>query len=254
MGLSLAGEGRTDGDGGPDDDQGRFAGLGFGRGERIGDCHTVIAVGNFEDLPAVSFIALADIFGESDVGIALDGNVIIIVKHDQLAQFQGAGQGSCFAGDPFHQAAVANKCVGVMVDDLEIGAVEPGGQMSLADRHTDRRCHALTERPSCHFDTDSVTEFRMARRLAAPLAERLQIIQGQAVAEQVKQRIEQHRGVAGAQHEAVAVDPLRIGRIVVHDFRPQGVCHRCGPHWFTGMARLGFLDTFRRQDADRVDG
>ena len=39
------------------------------------------------------------------------------------------------------------------------------------------------------------------------------------VAGEVEQRIDQHRAVAGRQHEAVAVGPVRIGRIVASDIR-----------------------------------
>ena len=54
----------------------------------------------------------------------------------------------------------------------------------------------------------------MARRHRAELAEVLDLLDRHGlVAEQMQQRIEQHRAVAGRQHEAVAVGPVRIGRI-----------------------------------------
>ena len=34
-----------------------------------------------------------------------------------------------------------------------------------------------------------------------------------SIAEEMEQRVEQHRAVAGREHEAVAVGPFRIGRI-----------------------------------------
>ena len=48
--------------------------------------------------------------------------------------------------------------------------------------------------------------------LAAELAEALELVDRHVlVAGQMEQRIEQHRAVAGRQHEAVAVGPVRVG-------------------------------------------
>ena len=75
----------------------------------------------------------------------------------------------------------------------------------------------------------------MSRAAAARLAEVLDIVQrhGGPVAVfnagEVDQRIEQHRGVTLGQHEAVAVHPLRGGRIVAQIPLPQRVGGRRGP-------------------------
>ena len=49
-------------------------------------------------------------------------------------------------------------------------------------------------------------------RPAAPLAERLEVVERQVVAGQVQQAVEQRAAVAGRQDEAVAVGPVRIAR------------------------------------------
>jgi hypothetical protein len=52
----------------------------------------------------------------------------------------------------------------------------------------------------------------MAGRQRAELAEALDLVERHVgVAGEMQQRIEQHRAVAGRQHEAVAVRPVRIG-------------------------------------------
>ena len=58
---------------------------------------------------------------------------------------------------------------------------------------------------------------RVARACGEPeLAEALQLVEWEVVAGQVQQGIEQHRGVAGGEHEAVAVWPGRVGGVVAH--------------------------------------
>src|SRR3978361_1142311 len=47
-----------------------------------------------------------------------------------------------------------------------------------------------------------------AGRQRAPLAELLQLVQRQVVAREVQDAVEEHRAVAGAEDEAVAVGPL----------------------------------------------
>ena len=92
----------------------------------------------------------------------------------------------------------------------------------------------------------------MAGGLAAELAELLQIIDGQAVAEQVQQGIDQHRAVARGQHEAVAVDPLGIGGVVLHLLAPDGVGRGRRAHGHARMAGLGLLDALCGQYADGI--
>ncbi len=55
----------------------------------------------------------------------------------------------------------------------------------------------------------------------AELTEILQLVNRQIVACQVQQTVEQHRGMAIRQHEAVAVGPERIRRIVFQVVPPE---------------------------------
>ncbi len=71
-------------------------------------------------------------------------------------------------------------------------------QLALCDRHADGVGNALAERPGRRFDARGVAVFRVAGGLGAKLAELLDVLDRHVgVAGQVKQRIEQHRAVAG---------------------------------------------------------
>ncbi len=234
-------------------DQRRPRGVGAGGVQRGADRIHVVAVGHVDDLPAIRLEALRAILGEGDVGTGGERDVVVVIQADQLAEFQMPGQRSRFAGDTFHQVTVADDGPGAVVDHLVAVAVVARGQMRLADRHADRVRQTLAERPGGHFDTGRVAVFGMSGRLAAPLAELLQVIQRQRVTGHVQQAVQQRRAVAGGQHEAVAVRPVRIRRVMLQLFRPQRVCHRRGAERQTGVAAVGLLHHVHRQEAKRVD-
>ena len=93
----------------------------------------------------------------------------------------------------------------------------------------------------------------MSSRLTAGLADHLVVgVDGAHVGE-VEQRVEQHRGVPGREHEAVAVGPDRVGGVEAQEALPERVGDRRQRHRRPGMARVGLLDRVDRQRADRVD-
>ena len=73
-----------------------------------------------------------------------------------------------------------------------------------------------------------------------------------SIAGQMQQRVEQHRAVAGRQHEAVAVGPVRIGRVELQELREQHGGDVGHAHRHAGMAGLGLLDGIHGERADGV--
>jgi hypothetical protein len=55
--------------------------------------------------------------------------------------------------DPFHEAAVAEEHVRVVVDYGHAGAIELRREMLLGERHADGIREALPQRPGRRFDT-----------------------------------------------------------------------------------------------------
>ena len=93
----------------------------------------------------------------------------------------------------------------------------------------------------------------MAGRERAELAEALDLLDRHLrIAEEIKQRIEQHRAVAGGQHEAVAVGPGRIGGIEFEKLAEQHGRDIGRAHRQAGMPGLGLLHGVHRQRADGV--
>ena len=84
------------------------------------------------------------------------------------------------------------------------------------------------------------------------LAKALQLIERQVVAGQVQQRIEQHRTVAVGQHEAVAVDPGRIGRVVAQVLHPERLGDLGHAHGRARVSAIGLLHGIDREDSDGI--
>ena len=93
----------------------------------------------------------------------------------------------------------------------------------------------------------------MPRRQRAELAEALELVERHLlVAEEMQQRIDQHRAVPGRQHEAVAVGPGRIGRIEFQELGEQHGRDVGRAHRQAGMAGFRLLDRVHGERADRV--
>ena len=133
------------------------------------------------------------------------------------------------------------------------GPVVSRGEPGFRHRHAHAVAETLAERTSSDFHARRVAAFRVTGRLAAPLAEPLQLVERQIVTGQMQQAVQQHRTVPRREHEAVAIEPVRIFRIVLQELRPQRVSHGGGAHRHAGMAGVGILHGIGGQKADGVD-
>ena len=81
------------------------------------------------------------------------------------------------------------------------------------------------------------------------VAERLVLGIDRLHAGQMQHGVEQHRGVADRQHEAIAIRPDRMARVEAQKALPQAVDHRRQRHRRAGMAGVGLLHRVHRQRA-----
>ena len=183
-------------------------------------------------------------------GRSVDRNAVVVVEHDELAQLQMSAERDRLLADAFHQVAVGGQHISGVIDD---GVAEDRGEMALGDRHADGIGEALAERAGGGLDAGRMAVLGMAGGERAELAEALDLLdRHRLVAEQIKQRIEQHRAVAGGEHEAVAVGPRRIGRIELEKLGEQHGGDIGRAHRQAGMAGLGLFDGIHRQRADGI--
>ena len=235
------------------DDERRVVGVRTRRLERRGDGAHVLAVLDDLHLPAIGRKALRHILAEGDIRRAFDGDAVAVVHGDELAEPQRAGQGRRLVRHALHHAAVAHDGVGVVVDDREARTIVDRRQVRLRHRHADRHRKPLPQRAGRRLHAARVAIFRVPRRQAAILAEGLEVIDGQPVAEQMQQRILQHGRVARREHKPVARRPGRILRVVLH-LLPERKCRRRAANGQARMAAVGLLHRLGGQHAHGGDG
>ena len=130
---------------------------------------------------------------------------------------------------------------------------EDRAQVVLGNGHPDRGAEALTERSRRRLDTAVRVTLRMPRSVRSELPERADVVHRQREPAEVQQRIQEHRPVAVAQHEAIAVGPLGMIGIDQQVTPPQHHRDVRHPHRHSGMSAVGSLDRIDAQDADGVD-
>ena len=177
------------------------------------------------------------------------------------------GQRGRLGGDALHHVAVAAQRVDVVVEELVAGAVEVRRLPLGRDRHADRGRDALTERPGRRLDARRPAVLRMPRAARVDLAEALDVLErDRQLAEplvggvdrlhagEVQQRVEQRRGVADREHEAVAAGPDRVVRVEAQEVLPERVGDGRHRHRRAGMTGVGGLHGVHRERADGGDG
>ena len=80
-----------------------------------------------------------------------------------------------------------------------------------------------------------------------------EIVDLEPEAGEAEHRVEQDRRVSGREHEPIAVGPEGIGRVVLHDPRPEHVGERRERHRRAGVAGVRTLRSVHREPANDVD-
>ena len=162
------------------------------------------------------------------------------------------GERRRFVRDAFHEAAVADEAVGVVIDDRRAVLVVLRCEQFLGERHAHGVGEALAERAGRRFDADLEIALRVSRGARAQLAEFLQLIDGERIAREMQQGIQQHRAVAVREHEAVAVPPFRIAGIVLEHIAPQHLRNVGHAHGRAGMSRIRGLHGIHGERANGI--
>ncbi len=92
-----------------------------------------------------------------------NGNVIVVVDGNQIAELQMSGQARRLAGNTFHGTTISKEAVRMVGDQVKAGLVELGRGVGLTDGQTDRVRETLSQWTGRHFDTGRVVRLGMAR-------------------------------------------------------------------------------------------
>jgi hypothetical protein len=178
--LGRAGHGRrAPGDDAGYLDQHRAALEGRSLLERRVKGREVVGIVHFQHVPAEAAEPGRHVLAERQLRRALDRDPVVVVDPTQVIELQVAGQRGRFAGDAFHQVAVAALDPDVVVEQLEAGLVVAGRQPAAGDGHADAVAATLAQRAGCRLDAGGVAELGMAGGFTSPLAELAQVVDRQ---------------------------------------------------------------------------
>ncbi|KAH3662800.1 hypothetical protein OGATHE_004376 [Ogataea polymorpha] len=237
---------------GSDSDTRRLVGL-LGLGNCLGDGGNVgVSVRNLEDVPSVLLESSANVLGESNLSTSVDGDLVVIVESNQVAQLQVASKRHGLGGDTFHHTSVTKETVGVVVGESVAWLVVGGSKVSLSNGQTNGIGDTLTKRTGCDLDTWDA-HLRVARGLGVDLSERLEVVHGEVVAEQVQQCVQERTCVTVRKDKSISVDPVWVLWVEFH-LGVDGVGGWSHSHWGTRVPGVGLGDDVGSQDSDCING
>ena len=228
----------------------------IGGRERFADCRVdrsrVVAVDAAHHVPAVGFEPSRGVVGEPPPDLAVDGNVVVVIERDQLAEAQRSRERAGLVRDAFHQAAVADEHPRAVIDDRVPVPVEARRQHLLRDCHADGVRKALPEWSGGRLDPWCVAALGVPRGHRMELPEALDLVERQRVTAEMEKRVEEHRTVPVREHEAVPIHPCGIDRVVPQMVVPEHLGNVRHPHRHPRMAGSCALYRVHGQRANRV--
>lgn len=85
-----------------------------------------------------------------------NGNVVVVVNGNQVAELQVTGHGGGLGGDTLHGTAITEEGVGVVVEQLKAGLVEDTTGVGLSNGETNSVGETLAKRTSGDLNTGGV--------------------------------------------------------------------------------------------------
>ena len=208
------------------------------------------------DVPAVGLVASGDVLAEGDVGVVLDRDLVVVIDQRQVAEALHGGDRGGLGADPLLDVAVARHRVDVVVERggvvTRVGVEKPS-LLARGHGHADRVADALAQGTGGGLDTGGVAELRVPRGLAAPGAQRLQVLELEAPAAEVELDVESQARVAAGEHESVTPGPVRVGRVVAHHLLEQEVRRGRQAHGRAGVTVAHLLHGIHGQHPHGVD-
>mmetsp|Transcript_23877 Transcript_23877/g.37589 ORF Transcript_23877/g.37589 Transcript_23877/m.37589 type:complete len:622 (-) Transcript_23877:51-1916(-) len=192
---------------------------GLGRSDGLLDNGEVMSV-NLVRLPSVGVVTLDDILGLSVLSHLVEGDLVGVVKDDQVVELLLGGEGGRLGGDSLLEASITGKGVNVVVEDRVVVGVVTGGGHFFTHGETDSVGDTSSQRTSCALNSGGgvlgVGEFGVARSLGVVLTEVLQLLDGEVESGKVEPGVKEHGSMSSGENETITVHPLRVAGVVLH--------------------------------------
>ena len=217
----------------------------------------VAAPVDVDDLPAVGLEALADVLGEGDVGVVLDGDLVRVIDDGEVAQLLVPCERAGFVRDALHHVAVGREHPDVVVERAlaALGVrVEQTALTALGEGHADPGGQARAEGSGRDLHAVGVVHLGVAGGEGTPGAQGLQVVELEAVPGQEELDVLREAGVPAGEHETVAAQPVRVGRVVGHHLLVEQVGRRGETHGRAGVPVADLLHGVSGEHPHGVDG
>ena len=228
------------------DDERRTLRLGIGGDERSAELVDVVSVDR-QHVPAPRLVLHRHVLAVHLVDLGRELDVVRIVVHDEVRKPQVTGDAAHALRDLLLDGAVRDVGIGLVRHPL----AEARRHEAFGDGCAQRHGMPLTQRARGVLHAAHHIRLRVAGRHAAPLPQRLQIVDRIVTGER-QSRIEHRRHVTRVEEEPVAERIRHVRGIVAQELGIEhgdevGTAHRAA-----GMARLGPFHHRGRQNADVV--
>src|SRR5258708_34830933 len=137
-------------------------------------------------MPAVGLETFAHILLEGDVGIAFDGDMIVVVEVNNIPKAKMPRNRRRFATDPLHHIPITADSIDHVIIKFKTRLVESCRQMFLRYRKPDAVGETLAQRTRRHFDARRQAIFGMPGRLAMQLSEIFDVLEGKIIPGEIK--------------------------------------------------------------------
>src|SRR5262245_34815011 len=112
------------------------------------DSIKIVGITHTNHVPSVGKEPTSDIFGERDIGLAFDGDVVVVVDPAEVVEFEMPGQRGSLARDAFHHATVAVQGIDPVTEQFKAWFVVTCCEPFFSDGHAHACGYALSQR-SC---------------------------------------------------------------------------------------------------------
>ncbi len=125
------------------------------------NCLRIVTVDLMHHVPVIGFKTFGGIIGKPAFGFTVNGDTVVVIEANEFAQPQRARQRADLVGDPLHQAAVAHKGIGIVIDNLMSRLVELCRQRALGNCQPHRVSQPLAEWAGGGLDARRIANLRM---------------------------------------------------------------------------------------------
>mmetsp|Transcript_75490 Transcript_75490/g.119198 ORF Transcript_75490/g.119198 Transcript_75490/m.119198 type:complete len:203 (+) Transcript_75490:724-1332(+) len=170
----------------------------FGLYDGLIDSFEVMAI-DADDIPTQRVKVFGVVNALSEVRHLVQGDIVLIVDHNQVVETVVTGEGSSFERNSLLQATVTAESNHMMIKNLVVLSIVFGSSKFSGSSHSYCIANSSAKRASGRFDARGIVlrgrKFRMTRSHRVVLTETFELLHGKIISCQVQPRVDEHRSM-----------------------------------------------------------